>query len=560
DVGNAYDDYVGCNIERGLGFGYNGDADDEQSAGGYGLNPPALGMDFFQGPLDEFGNELSMSKFVYYENDWSLRGNPEVAAHYYGYLRGFWKDGSPMTYGGNGYGGTVPTDFMYPGDAGGCEGIDDWSEASVGNPPDDRRFLESAGPFTLQPGAKNEIITGMVWARGNYNDHLGSLCELFKADDLAQALFDANFQLLDGPDAPELAVAEYDQELILTWDYSGLLSTNNHNESYAQTDPVLASQNETDSIFEFQGYLVYQLKDATVSASELQNTERARIVAQCDIQDGVTAIVNETESFVPGLEDPVIVQEVMVNGEDNGIFRSVRMTEDLFAEGADRRLKNYTTYHYGVVAYAYNEVPSDGQSFVQGNRGFQNTSAVPHKIDFENFGTVVNSEYGEGVQVRQIAGVGNGGNEVRLTPESEAEIVANGQTANITYARGYAPIQLKVVNPKEVRPGDYRLEVVTDEPIGDLDTVGQTSLGPVLEQQMVEWRLFESGEEIFVSTYVQQDHPEEGMSFRPQPLSGVERIIAGHGFSIAVENPEHAGVAREGYDPVIMLFNECGKI
>ena len=43
------DDYVGY-VSRGLGYCYNGDAED-QGAAGYGLNPPCIGVDFFQGPL-----------------------------------------------------------------------------------------------------------------------------------------------------------------------------------------------------------------------------------------------------------------------------------------------------------------------------------------------------------------------------------------------------------------------------------------------------------------------------------------------------------------------------
>ena len=34
-----------------------------------------------------------MSKFVYYNNDFSDHGNPEDAIHYYNYLKGIWKDG-----------------------------------------------------------------------------------------------------------------------------------------------------------------------------------------------------------------------------------------------------------------------------------------------------------------------------------------------------------------------------------------------------------------------------------------------------------------------------------
>jgi hypothetical protein len=142
DVGNYQDDYVGCDTSRGLGFAYNGDATDE-GATGYGLNPPSFGLDFFQGPYGDNGTRLPMQRFVYYENDFSLRGNPEVATHFYGYLIGKWKDGSNMVNNGtNGYGSGPLTNFIYPGDPGFCGGPSiGWSEVSAGNSPFDRRNI-----------------------------------------------------------------------------------------------------------------------------------------------------------------------------------------------------------------------------------------------------------------------------------------------------------------------------------------------------------------------------------------------------------------------------------
>ena len=73
-------------MDLGLGYCYNGDDNDEGSQGvsaGYGENPPAIGVDFFRGPLadandgidndrdgefDEEGEQIIMSKFVYYNN------------------------------------------------------------------------------------------------------------------------------------------------------------------------------------------------------------------------------------------------------------------------------------------------------------------------------------------------------------------------------------------------------------------------------------------------------------------------------------------------------------
>ena len=53
DLGNYIDDIIGCDVARGLGYCYNADSDDE-GALGYGLNPPAVGFDFFQGPFADY--------------------------------------------------------------------------------------------------------------------------------------------------------------------------------------------------------------------------------------------------------------------------------------------------------------------------------------------------------------------------------------------------------------------------------------------------------------------------------------------------------------------------
>ena len=68
---------------------------------GYGTVPPAVGVDFFRGPLadsndgidndrdgiiDELGEEIIMSKFVYYNNDFTVIGNPQTGQHVYNYF------------------------------------------------------------------------------------------------------------------------------------------------------------------------------------------------------------------------------------------------------------------------------------------------------------------------------------------------------------------------------------------------------------------------------------------------------------------------------------------
>ncbi len=74
-------------------------------------------------------------------------------------------------------------------------------EADAHTPFGDRRFLESAGPFTLQPGAVNYVTTGLVWDQSpTANSNLLPIALIQQDADLAQVLlFNNCFKVLDGP-------------------------------------------------------------------------------------------------------------------------------------------------------------------------------------------------------------------------------------------------------------------------------------------------------------------------------------------------------------------------
>ena len=58
DLGYGYDDYIGCDVKRGLGYCYNGKDVDGPGTGSYSGIPPAVGIDFFQGPyMDADGKD-----------------------------------------------------------------------------------------------------------------------------------------------------------------------------------------------------------------------------------------------------------------------------------------------------------------------------------------------------------------------------------------------------------------------------------------------------------------------------------------------------------------------
>ncbi|MEW6469894.1 MAG: T9SS type A sorting domain-containing protein [Bacteroidota bacterium] len=500
DLGDYLDDYVGCDVGRGLGYCYNGQAVDV-GVNGYGANPPAIGVDFFQGPLaddsdnvdndrdclvDEPGEQIIMSKFVYYNNDGSATGNPSSGIHIYNYLQGIWKDGTPMTYGGTGHGGNTPCDFMFPGNSdhqwewgtgGSCNNPrplqPDWDETN--NAPGDRRFLQSAGAFTLLPGAVNTITTGVVWARASSGGPLASVDLLKAADDKAQALFDNCFKVINGPDAPDITIQELDKELILY--ISNKSSSNNYQEQYAELDPlIITPPNVTppyDSMYRFQGYQVFQLKDATVSVSDIHNPDRARLLMQCDLKDfrpngePIAQLVNYY--FDPNLNASVPVEEV--NGANAGVIHSFKVTEDLFATG-DRTLVNHKQYYYLAVAYAYNEYKkyeqdnpllADGQKkpYKAGRRNIRVYTGIPHIPSPEANGTVQNSIYGTGPKLKRIEGQGNGGNVLDLTEETVNEILTSPQHRSFhpVYGNSKGPVKIKVVDPLNVPEGDFTFKL-----------------------------------------------------------------------------------------------------
>ncbi|NTW34449.1 MAG: hypothetical protein HGB12_17820 [Bacteroidetes bacterium] len=144
DIGMSSDDYIGSDLALNTYFGYNGDSYDEGSSG-YGKTPPAQGVTFLNEP---------MTNFMYYNNTGigiPITQDPEKAENYYNYMRSLWKDKSHGTYGGNGYGGKVPTNYMF------SEWYGGWNENSAGSQEGDRRGLGSYGPFSLKSGESKKI-------------------------------------------------------------------------------------------------------------------------------------------------------------------------------------------------------------------------------------------------------------------------------------------------------------------------------------------------------------------------------------------------------------------
>ncbi|HOK38092.1 MAG TPA: T9SS type A sorting domain-containing protein [Bacteroidales bacterium] len=598
DLGYAKDDYTGCDIQRGLGYMYNGDDMDETAEGiqGYGKQPPSIGIDFFEGPYQDpdgvdnpnsydtingrlvlncnkgdilngninglnFGDgtidneRWGMRRFLYFNNYGTgahpATQDPHSAIEHYNYLTGFWKDNTPLCYGGTGHyagGGDIntPTDFMFPGKpttdpcGWGQGGIPkpDWSEETEQNPAGDRRFVQSAGPFTLTPGQVNDITLGAVYARAPSGGPWASVEAVRRADDKAQILFENCFRVLDGPDAPELKIIEMDRKLI--FHIYNKPSSNNYLEAYIEKDPSIVCGGEIspcDEYYRFQGYQVFQLKDKSVSISDRYNNALVREVFQCDIKDGVSQLVNYYWS--DELQANIPVQEV--NGTDNGIVHTFVIEYDKFASG-DTRLINHREYYFTALAYGYNASLRYNQTvqetflgqkkpYIAGRNNIKTYKAIPHINTPENNGTILQSEYGDGVEITMLEGHGNGNQIIDLSEETINQIMSGypWKVDARKYVLGRGPINVKIIDPLNVPEDEYELRFVNID-INSYGLCGSTNVD--LAQS-----LYKPFDYILINSKGDTIYSEVKVPYG----DGYEQLFLNYGFSITISQKNFAG-------------------
>jgi hypothetical protein len=119
-----------------------------------------LGSYFFYSQDDAAGIvflNTPMAGCVSYDNNFSVTGNPGNTTQYFNYLNQLWIDGSPVTYGGNGYNGLTPTSWMFTGNPAAGTG---WLDQGQG----DNRLLGTTADMILQPGMTYEFDVAMVFA------------------------------------------------------------------------------------------------------------------------------------------------------------------------------------------------------------------------------------------------------------------------------------------------------------------------------------------------------------------------------------------------------------
>lgn len=477
DMGDYTDDYVGCTPSRDLGYCVNADAfDATTSAQGYGEKIPIIGVDFFEGALGLNGLPNKMTAFNYFINEQNApNSDPQTAAQFRNYQEGRNRTGGQFTEGGSCLGGTTPTNFCFPGNP---ANVNEWSMCSASMPQRDVRFVQHSGQFNLNSGQDQYVSIGVIFVQPPAGSYKGCQIDveehLYKADDLAQSLFDNNFKSIKGPDAPDLEIIEENNMLVLNLDNP--FSTNNFGESFSQKLPPIPNVfNLVDSTYRFEGYMIYQLSSPSVSTlADLKNTSLARLVKVMDIKNNFsktvfnTVPVRDPNNPSATILKPIDYETVVLPNE--GISKTITITQDLFEFEGRKNLVNNKSYYYAVVAFAINnyQLPNTPPTnFVRNNNSplifsssIKTFSAVPHNSSAS--GVKTNSQYYQSLEVQRNKGRGHGSYFLELVDGQENEILKesnNYSLEKLKYKAGNAPVSVFVSNPYKVIDANFKLTI-----------------------------------------------------------------------------------------------------
>lgn len=314
DLGDAFNDVVGCDPEIGLGFCYNADNVD----GVYVGEGACVGYDFFQGVKDDAGNILGMTSFNKYING----TDPRTAQEAYSYQQGLTAAGAPLI---DPTTGNVTKYY--------CNGDPVTNSGWIDSAPADRRLMCNTGPTTLNPGDENTVVVALVLGSGK--ERMGAVSGVRYYDIFAQGAFDVNFEIPPDPPTPNVTVVTLADHFYISWQDNA--------EDYSASG------------YDFEGYNVYTTnKPAATLKSDWKRLDTFDVAA-----NGITKVFGITLDEETGL----LLESPVQFGSDVGIKRFTKITSDEWS-GGGAYLIAQKEYYYAVTAYAYNPIgaPKDLES------------------------------------------------------------------------------------------------------------------------------------------------------------------------------------------------------
>lgn len=196
DLGCYEDDYLGCIPNLNTFYAYNEAPTDGGPNGldcignvpAFGSNPPVQAVTFLNQEMSSFNIGVNGSV-----------GNPPppttsayLAIEYWNYMNGKWKDGSPITQGGNGYGGTQPTSFIYPDNPNDPNG---WSMTTEPTTIADRRSVANVEfENSLSPDEFVKVDMAYTFYQDENLDHIETVNLVYDQTPILKQLYNNNFE------------------------------------------------------------------------------------------------------------------------------------------------------------------------------------------------------------------------------------------------------------------------------------------------------------------------------------------------------------------------------
>ncbi len=350
DLGDAGDDYVGCDTTLDVGYVYNGKIVDLVYSP---LKPPSIGFCLLRGPIVEgmpddvayFGDRkiygkrnLHMTAFCnVYKNGggvWHapMRGDYKNGTLFlYNMLQGLLGDGTPHPLPismGNG-----TTKFPYSGDPVNGTGFIGKNAFFPGAPwagyPSDKTLMVCSGPFNMAPGDTQEVVFAQVAAGAVDNiDYLSAITYMKSYTAFAKIFFGEKLMKYASRAIPSVTATALNNEIVLNWG----------------EDENNIKQIETGyNFYKFQGYNVYQFPNI---ASKFKDGKR---IATFDIVDGIGKIMDAYyDSTTSSMSE-----HVSQFGQDTGIQRFISIKNDILR---NKLLSNGNDYCFGVTQYSYSDL------------------------------------------------------------------------------------------------------------------------------------------------------------------------------------------------------------
>ena len=432
DLGENTDNYTGYDTTSRLGYCFNKDNYDEI----YGESPPAAGLLELHGIVipgtasdsalindhwkKGYKNESLSSFLALYANAAGDLRYPQLPSYqiysvpfdsqFYNCIRGKLLDGNfiinPVTM--------QPTKYMVTGDPvsgdGWYMGEGGWPDNDTLPPPlySANRFSLNYGPFTLAPFDTQEVVFGILAARGT--DNLNSVTELKRRAAIIRKAYYLNFQLTPPPPSPQTFGFEQQGEITLWWKPAA--------ESYDQGDPFIYDQGYEDTTYTFEGYRVWQYRD-TLGTDP-------RLLAVFDRTDGITVIEDYTIANGVSVKLPIII------GNDEGLRRQTTISTDAYTH---QRLNNGSPYYFGVTAYGYSK--NSSPAFLESKPDIAEVIPGRDKIDYS-------SPYRRGDEVfaEQTSGMSNADVIFRVVDPTRI----TGNSYRVDFSGPYDSLKYMLIN------------------------------------------------------------------------------------------------------------------